>query len=244
MRRFDFHSHLGKTSSGEDNDATMLVESLKAYGIERVGISNLTMPTMEERNDLVYEAKRQYPDFIRTYMYIDFRSPRIYDEIDLRLGDQGFDGFKIVTSKEGIRSDNCPAIYDVMPYAAKFGKVVQVFAGSPPYCTPFVWADLAERMPSLKLCFTHIACREFGNTLIELIRDIPNAYVETSQNFERAILQKAVDALGSERVLMGTDWPYKPTNTELSKFDYLDLNDDQRENIMFRNAARLWGEEL
>lgn len=243
MRYFDFHGHLGKTSSGEENNATMLVESLKKYGIEKVGISNLTMGTMEARNDLIYDAKCQYPDFIRGYMYVDFKSPRIYDEIDMRMA-QGFDGFKIVTSKEGIRGDNCPAIKQIMPYIAKFGKVVQVYAGTAPYCTPFVWADIAERIPELQLCFTHIACREFGNTLIELIRDIPNAYVETSQNFEYFILKKAVDVLGSERVLMGTDWPYKPTNTELHKFEYMKLPEAQLENIYYKNAARLWGEDI
>lgn len=243
MRYFDFHSHLGKTSSGEENNAAMLVDALKRYGIERVGISNLTMGTMEERNDLIYDAKCQYPDFIRGYMYVDFKSPRIYEEIDLRMK-QGFDGFKIVTSKEGIRGDNCPAIKQIMPYIAQFGKVAQVYAGTAPYCTPFVWADIAQQLPQLQLCFTHIACREFGNTLIELIRDIPNAYVETSQNFEYFILKKAINVLGSERVLMGTDWPYKPTNTELHKFEYMKLPVDQLENIYYKNAARLWGEEL
>lgn len=244
MKYYDFHSHLGRTSSGEENNAAMLVESLKRYGIEKVGISNLTMPTMEERNDLVGDAKRQFPDFIKAYMYLDFLSPRIYDEIDKRLGDEGFDGCKIVTSKEGIRGDNCPAIKKVMPYAAKYGKVVQVYAGTAPYCTPFAWADLAEKLPHLKLCFTHIACREFGHTLIELIRDLPNTYVETSQNFEYDILKKAIDVLGSERVLMGTDWPYKPTNTELHKFEYMGLSTKQLEDIYYKNAARLWGEEV
>lgn len=244
MRYFDFHSHLGKTSSGEDNNATMLVESLKKYGIEYVGISNLTMPTMEERNDLIYDAMQQYPDFIKGYMYLDFKSPRIYEEIDLRLGQQGFSGCKIVTSKEGIRGDNCPAIKEVMPYVAKYGKVVQVFAGTSPYCTPFVWADLAEKIPNLQLLFTHIACREFGHTLIELIKDLPNTYVETSQNFEVDILKKAVRVLGSERVFFGTDWPYKPTNTEISKFNYLGFTEKELENIYYRNAARVWGIEV
>ena len=243
MKYYDFHGHLGKTSSGEENNATMLVEDLKKYGIEKVGISNLTMPTMKERNDLIYDAMCQYPDFIRGYMYIDFKSPDIYNEIDLRLGKQGFSGSKIVTSKEGIRGDNCPQIKQVMPYIAKYGKVVQVYAGTAPYCTPFAWADLAEEMPDLKLCFTHIACREFGHSLIELIRNLPNCYVETSQNFEVDIIKKAIDILGSERVLMGTDWPYKPTNTELHKFEYMNLTNEQLENIYWKNAARLWGEE-
>lgn len=68
--------------------------------------------------------------------------------------------------------------------------------------------------------------------------------METSQNFEYFILKKAIDVLGSERVLMGTDWPYKPTNTELHKFEYMKLPIEQLENIYYKNAARLWEEEI
>ncbi|MDR1020699.1 MAG: amidohydrolase family protein [Synergistaceae bacterium] len=244
MKYYDFHSHLGTTSSGEANDSDMLVEQLRAYGVEKVGISNLTMLTMEERNDLIYDAKLKYPDFIRAYMYVSLNHSGIYDEIDKRLGDQKFDGCKIVTSRDGIRGDNCAAIFKVLPYIEKYGKVVQVFAGANPYCTPFVWADLAEKRPKLKLCFTHIACREYGFTLVNLVKNLPNVVVETSQQFEYFILKKAIDELGSERMLMGTDWPYKPTNTEISKFRHLGLTDDQLENIYYKNAARLWDEEL
>jgi len=242
MKYYDFHSHLGTTSSGEENNVTMLVEQLKTYGVEKVGICNLTKPTMEERNDLIYNAKCQYPDYIKAYMYVNVKAPNIYDEIDRRLGEQKFDGCKIVTSREGIRGDNCPIIPEVVRYIAKYNKVVQVFAGSSPFCTPFIWVDLAEKIPELNLCFTHIAGRDFGYTLIELIKGIPNIIVETSQQFEYNILKKAIKELGSERILMGTDWPYKPTNTEISKFKYLDLNNEQLENIYFKNAERIWGE--
>ena len=44
MKMYDVHSHLGKTSSGEENSAKMLVEELQSFGISKVGISSLSEP--------------------------------------------------------------------------------------------------------------------------------------------------------------------------------------------------------
>ena len=42
MKYYDIHSHLGKTSSGDENTPSELVTDLKIYGIEKVGISCLS----------------------------------------------------------------------------------------------------------------------------------------------------------------------------------------------------------
>ena len=54
------------------------------------------------------------------------------------------------------------------------------------------------------------------------------------------ILREAVRTLGSERVLFGTDWPYKPTNIEVDKIFELGLSDRQLEDVLRRNAERIW----
>ena len=36
MKYYDIHSHLGKTSSGDENTPSELVTDLKRYGIEKV----------------------------------------------------------------------------------------------------------------------------------------------------------------------------------------------------------------
>lgn len=53
MLIYDIHSHLGKTSSGDENSPKELVNDLKAYGISKVGISSLSGICTREQNDLV-----------------------------------------------------------------------------------------------------------------------------------------------------------------------------------------------
>ena len=58
MKYYDIHSHLGKTSSGDENTPSELVTDLKIYGIEKVGISCLSGISTREQNDLIYRAMR------------------------------------------------------------------------------------------------------------------------------------------------------------------------------------------
>ncbi len=52
MKRYDFHSHLGKTRSGDANNADQLVRELGEFGITKVGICSLSGNGMRPQNDL------------------------------------------------------------------------------------------------------------------------------------------------------------------------------------------------
>ena len=67
MKMYDVHSHLGKTSSGEENSAALLVEDLARYGITKVGISSLSGTVTRVQNDLVHSAMQQFPGVVMGY---------------------------------------------------------------------------------------------------------------------------------------------------------------------------------
>ena len=56
LKYYDIHSHLGKTSSGEENTPTELVEDLKKHGITKVGISCLSGISTRYQNDFIYKS--------------------------------------------------------------------------------------------------------------------------------------------------------------------------------------------
>ena len=68
MKMYDVHSHLGKTSSGEENSAALLVEDLARYGITKVGISSLSGTVTRVQNDLVHSAMQQFPGVVMGYL--------------------------------------------------------------------------------------------------------------------------------------------------------------------------------
>lgn len=240
MKRYDFHSHLGKTRSGDANNADQLVKELGEFGITKVGICSLSGNGMKPQNDLVYEAMCQYPGIVEGYADIDPKAPEAFLEIHRTLGDMKMNGVKFMSWKHGYAVENCPSLGPVIDEIGKYGVHIQIHGGASPLCTPFVWIEHAKRRPDMRFVFTHVCGREFGYSCIEAIRDLDNFWVETSANMEIDILRKAVEVLGPERILFGTDWPYKPTNIEIEKLYHLGLNESELELVFYRNAEKLW----
>ena len=106
-------------------------------------------------------------------------------------------GVKFMSWKHGYNVENCPQLEPVVDAIARYGVHIQIHGGASPLCTPYVWTLFARKHPEINFVFTHVCGREFGTTCIELIRDIPNFFVETSANEEMDILREAVRVLGT-----------------------------------------------
>lgn len=237
---YDIHSHLGKTSSGENNTPSELVDELKKYGISKVGISSLSGVDNRFQNDLIFNATKEYPDEIVGYGFINPKDSNALDEIDRCLGEYKFKAIKFHSWKHGYYPDNLPNMDNLLDKIEKYGVHIQTHVGTAPLSTPYVWAEYAKKHPNLRFVFTHIGYYEFGLSTIEAIKDLKNVYVETSGQFDIEVLKKAIEVLGSNRVCFGTDWPYKPINIEISKFYELNLPKEDLEQIFYKNAIDLW----
>lgn len=237
---YDFHSHLGKTRSGEENNAAKLVKELSDFGISKVGICSLSQYSMQDNNNIIAQAMEEFPEFIEGMAFIDPKAPDAIDEVNRCLGDLKMNGVKFMPWKHGYNAENCPEIGSVLDEIGKYGVHVQIHGGASPLCTPYVWVDYALERPHMRFVFTHICGREFGSSIIEKIVNIDNFWVETSANMEYDILLKAVKILGPKRILFGTDWPYKPTNIEIEKLYHLGMSEEELEFVFYKNAEELW----
>ena len=241
MKIYDFHSHLGKTRSGEENSASQLVSDLSSFGISKVGICSMSQYSMQENNNIIAKAMEEYPDFIIGMAFIDPKSPDALDEVNRCLGDLKMKGVKFMPWKHGYNAENCPQIGRVLDEIGKYDVHVQIHGGASPLCTPYVWVDYAEERKDMKFVFTHICGREFGSSIIERIQGVENFWVETSANMEIDILRKAAKILGPERMIFGSDWPYKPTNIEIEKLFHLGFGESELEKVFYKNAEMIWG---
>lgn len=240
MEIFDIHSHLGKTSSGEENSPDQIVNELKTYGISKVGISCLSGISTREQNDYIYKAMKAHPDFIQGYAFINPKAPDALEEIDRCLGEYKMNGVKFHSWKHGYYPDNTPALDEIFRKIESYGVHVQTHVGTAPFSTPYTWAEYARKFPNIDFLFTHIGYYEFGFSTIEAIKDLKNVWVETSGQMDVNVLKKAIEVLGPKRICFGTDWPYKPVNIEIEKFKELGLAEEDLEWIFNKNARYLW----
>jgi len=237
---YDFHVHLGTTSRGEKFTADDLVEAMDFFGIRKAGLSVLSGVSMREQNDTVIKAVQKYPDRIIGYGYINPRDPGALDEVHRCLGDLKMKGIKFHSWKHGYYPDNCIQLHDVIDAIEPYNVPILTHTGTASLSLPQQWAVVAESHPGVRFVFAHIGYYDFGYGCVERAKRLPNIYVETSGQHEIPVIEKALRDLGPQRIIFGTDWPYKYIASEMEKFHALDLNDEQKQLIFHENAKKLW----
>lgn len=99
-------------------------------------------------------------------------------------------------------------------------------------------AALARDFPRTQFVLGHCGFVGIDVWSVDRIRDSANISAETSGCYTRTAAL-AVDRLGAERVVFGTEWPIQDPLVELTKIDALNLDPDVRRRILSTNADRL-----
>jgi hypothetical protein len=103
------------------------------------------------------------------------------------------------------------------------------------------FATLAEACPQTRMVGAHSG----GNwrQVLGVLRGLaPNAHVDVSGFYpERGMVAALVADLGAERVLFGSDLAGRTQASQLAKVVLADIPEDQKELILWKNAARVFG---
>jgi len=102
-------------------------------------------------------------------------------------------------------------------------------------------AGLAERFPQLPIVVAHAGGDAWRGAILAAERN-PNLYLDFALSTpERGRIERAVAALGPERVLFGTDATLFDPQYMLSCFAEAEISDNSRPLVMGGNAMRLFG---
>ena len=105
--------------------------------------------------------------------------------------------------------------------------------------TPADIAQLARAFPRMRILLAHITGARIRG--IDDVAPFPNLYFDTSGSQpEDGYLRHAVDTLGAERVLFGSDYPGRDIAVQLARIDSIDLTETERQAILWRNAVRFY----
>jgi predicted TIM-barrel fold metal-dependent hydrolase len=66
-----------------------------------------------------------------------------------------------------------------------------------------------------------------------------NVYVTTSGNYYEPAFMCTREALGIDRILLATDYPYEDQSECLDFIDQLPISAEEKEKVYFQNAAQL-----
>ena len=165
-----------------------------------------------------------------------------------RFAKEGFVGIKLHPMYQEFTADETAAD-EIYAAAAEHGLIVAAHCGRDiafpldDRASPQRLARVLEKFDGLKLLCTHMGGWRMWD---EVERHIlgTGCYLETSFALEELGPQRAVAMMrmhGIERVMFGTDWPWKRQDDEVQRIKHLPITAAEANAILFSNAAKLLG---
>src|SRR5262249_3034014 len=100
-------------------------------------------------------------------------------------------------------------------------------------CEPLLFLPLAEAFPEVKIILAHMGGRIFSDAMIVAER-AANVYLETSAQMPMAIVA-AINHIGAERIVFGTDTPYGIAAGEVERIKSLNLSNETLSKVCETN---------
>ncbi len=142
-----------------------------------------------------------------------------------------------------IDSERAFALYEL---CEEYGLPVLIHTGDHRYdfSNPERTARALSAFPRLKIIGAHFGGWSVWDDAERLLPRFPSLLVDTSSSFfwmkpDRAL--RIIRAFGAERVMFGTDYPMWSPRPELDYLNALPLTDEERERILWKNCAELYG---
>ncbi len=244
----DAHNHLGaRRTDDEDTLFAGVGPDEFLQMLDESGISHSVIFPLYDRygdynpgNETVREAFATHPDRLTGLFRVDpHLEHQSLDDVERALKEQDFRGLKIHPRSERTFIDDDEFMDPLIEISAASGWPVLVHTGEEQWCRPYMLYVLARRHPEATFVMGHSGQGAFREGLWTA-QECSNIYMETSTLPHQRLIAILIDDLGPERVLFGTDVPFRDPRVELFKIELLDLPNKTRELFMGDNAARLW----
>lgn len=193
--------------------------------------ANLHMRKLAEENPLFYQ-----------WVVIDPLFPESFAQADAMLDSPKCVGVKLHPDGHG---------YDIRHYGdslfdfcARRNALVEVHTGDP-LSNPMWLVPYVDRYPQVRVIAAHLGYGKNGDLQVNAIEKSRNGNLYTDissvKSLQNHLLEWAVERVGAERLLFGTDCPIHHIPMMRARVDGSTLSDTQKQKILYENALALTG---
>ena len=241
---FDTHTHIGTARhSGRRHHAAEIVESMDQFGVNHaVAIPFPVVDDYRAEHDEIGAAIRDYPGrFIGAACLNPFVPEQVFrDEVRRCREQHGFGALKFQPQYQGLNPllESSAFLFETA-IENRMSLIVHTGTGIP-FSLPSMYLLAAQRYPELTIILAH--CGGGGIFLGEAIVAatlFQNIYLELSSLMPHQVLE-VVQRVPSTRLMAGSDLP-ENLDIEMSKIIRLAIGDDDKRNILWGTACRVFG---
>jgi uncharacterized protein len=150
---------------------------------------------------------------------------------------EGFRGLEISPAVHGVALTD-PRVADLVAVAARRRHSVYTVCLERPGCRVTDLVALATAFPAVRFVLGHTGVGNIDYWGIDVVAARPNIAVETSGGYS-GVLRYALDRLGADRLLFGSEWPLQDPSVELAKYAAVAPTPEQWRRIAWENAESL-----
>lgn len=246
-RKLDSHVHLGLSKDGPEVN----VDFMERLGMQRMFLSKpVTKPVatpddFRAANDVILKAMRQYPGKLTGMLTLNPLYPKESLEEIKRCTGEGMIGVKVyyqVKISDPLFYPIVEKLIDLKMIMLMHAETTLGIAGyrmkydrrmKPNASRPEDFISIAARYPEAMFQFAHIGGGPDWEYACKALKHSPNVYVDTSgSNNENNMVEFAVQQLGVDRVLFGSDNMYYQS---VGKLMDARLTDTEKRKIFFDN---------
>lgn len=239
----DMHMHIDDIPAlGWRMTAAQCIERMDEAGVDAAAvmtIADLPGGINPKALELIAEACGQYPGrlygFIRLHPWYREQSLELLDHA---VNESGFRGLKL----HPVSSLAHPSGEDTIALIRKAGElgVPTLFhCGDEPMTTPLSIAPAAVACPDSLIILGHMGGYFHVDEAIDVAERHPNIVLETSAMPYPAKIREAVERIGAERVIFGSDGPVSSPVLEREKVMIAGLTPENAALVLGDNAAKL-----
>lgn len=243
------HTHINHGAEGESGAEKSPVYSAKldwlrkterAAGVETMFCSTFasvyTVGRVFEENEYLNQLVKK-TEYLYQWVVVEPRDERTFEQARRMLYMDKCVGIKLHPHNHKYGWD---AFGDALfSFAARHKSIVQIHAtvDDADHILPY-----ADKYPDVTFIMAHLGGEAYVNAIAGAKHG--NVYVDTSgiNSSRNAVVEYAVEQVGSERILFGTDT--YAAGFQRGRIDYALISDEDKVNILRNNALRLFEEKL
>ncbi len=197
--------------------------------------------TYDDANAFLADAMERAPDrilgFIRVNPHLQEHALKSIEE---GVRHQGFRGVKLHPRNEAFAINSEELAFPIAELAARLRVPLLIHTGEPDtygFAQPTLVGGLADAFPEVTLILGHMGKRLFEDAIL-VAKWFENIVLETSFRSPREIA-RAVNRVGAERVVYGSDMPFGIPEIEMMKIRLCEISGEAKEKVLGENMARI-----
>ncbi len=218
---------------------------------EKVGVTHYLVHSVatspkqvKSINEFIASEVKSYKDIFTGFGTLHPDSENINEDIE-HLIELGLKGIKIHPDFQKFALNKEKA-FKMTEYINEKELPIMIHCGDfrYEYSNPEQLKPLLEKFPDLQFIGAHFAGWSMWEKATKELAGTPNLMVDLSSSLYALSPETAknlIQEYGADKVLWATDFPMWDSESEMEMFNKIDLNQNEKNMILYENAAKLLG---